>query len=129
VNENELAAGLAATPGYRYANVVGDELFVAGQVSLDSAGKMLGVADPSVQAKACLGNLLTVIEAHAFAVGDIRRLVIYVVGEHENLLSAWQAVTRWFDNNVPPATLLGVTCLGYAEQLVEIDATVRRCAD
>lgn len=32
INEVELAAGLAPTPGYRYASVVADELFVAGQV-------------------------------------------------------------------------------------------------
>jgi enamine deaminase RidA (YjgF/YER057c/UK114 family) len=129
VNENEVAAGLAATPGYRYTELVGDELFIAGQVPLDSTGEMLGLADPSLQAKACLDNVLAVLETHGFAVGDIRRLVIYVVGEHENLLSAWQAVTRWFDNNVPPATLLGVTCLGYAGQLVEIDATIVRRSD
>jgi enamine deaminase RidA (YjgF/YER057c/UK114 family) len=128
VNENELAAGLAPTPGYRYAEQVGDELFVAGQVPLDSAGNVLGVADPAVQARACLDNLLTLLRAHGFAVGDIRRLVVYVTGEHENLLNAWQAVTLWFTNEVPPATLLGVTCLGYAEQLVEIDATVVRRA-
>ena len=49
---------------------------------------------------------------------------IYVVGRHQNLIDAWHAVTRGFDNNVPPATLLGVTVLGYEDQLVEIDAQV-----
>jgi hypothetical protein len=29
-NAAETAAGLAPTPGYRYASVVGDQLFVAG---------------------------------------------------------------------------------------------------
>ena len=36
---------------------------------------------------------------------------------------------RWsscFENNVPPATLLGVTLLGYRDQVVEIDAVVER---
>jgi hypothetical protein len=32
VNEREIAAGLAETPGYRHADEVGDRLFVAGQV-------------------------------------------------------------------------------------------------
>jgi enamine deaminase RidA (YjgF/YER057c/UK114 family) len=90
--------------------------------------KILGVADPAVQTSARLDNLLTLLRAHGFAVGDIRRVVVYVTGEHENLLHAWQAVTLWFNNNVPPATLLGVTCLGYAEQLVEIETTVVRQA-
>ncbi|MDH4146490.1 MAG: RidA family protein, partial [Acidimicrobiia bacterium] len=52
------------------------------------------------------------------------RLIVYVVGEHQNLLDAWSAVTEWFAGDVPPATLLGVNLLGYSDQLVEIDATV-----
>ena len=50
---------------------------------------------------------------------DIRQLTIC-----QNLTDPWQAVTEWFDNNVPPATLLGVALLGYYDQLVEIDATI-----
>jgi hypothetical protein len=48
------------------------------------------------------------------------------VGERENLLAAWRAVTEFFDETVPPATLLGVADLGYENQLVEIDARVTR---
>lgn len=32
MNEAELDSGLPQTPGYRYAQLVADELFVAGQV-------------------------------------------------------------------------------------------------
>jgi enamine deaminase RidA (YjgF/YER057c/UK114 family) len=124
MNEKERAAGLAATPGYRYAEQVGDQLFVAGQVPLDRTGKLLGVGDPEAQTIACLNNLRTLIDVHGFTIADIRRLVIYVAGEHRDLLTAWSAVTKWFDNDVAPATLLGVACLGYAQQIVEIDATV-----
>ena len=49
---------------------------------------------------------------------------VYVVGQHQNLLDAWQAVVRWFADGVPPATLLGVNLLGHAEQLVEVDASI-----
>jgi enamine deaminase RidA (YjgF/YER057c/UK114 family) len=66
---------------------------------------------------------------HGFAVTDIRQLTIYVVGEHQNLLDAWDACVSWFSGNVPPATLLGVNLLGYAQQLVEIDATIVRRGD
>lgn len=126
MNDDELAAGLAETPGYRYAEVVGNRLFVAGQVPSDSSGSLIGTGDPGAQATACLDNLRTILGVHRFEVGDIRQLVVYVVGEHQNLLDAWAAVTAWFTDDVPPATLLGVNLLGYADQLVEVDATVVR---
>ena len=99
-NADEQAAGLAPTPGYRYADVAGDQLFVAGQVPL--------------------------VEVHRFGLADVRQLTVYVVGPHQHLLDAWAAVNEWFDGNVSPATLLGVHLLGYPEQLVEIDATIVR---
>ena len=124
MSEAELRAGLAPTPGYRYADRVGSQLFVAGQVPLDRHGALLALGDAAGQATACLDNLQTLLEVHGFAVHHIRRLVIYVVGEHQHLIDAWSAVTAWFDTDVPPATLLGVDQLGYTDQLVEIDATI-----
>ena len=55
---------------------------------------------------------------------DIHQVTVYVVGPHENLITAWHAVVAGFDMNVPPATLLGVTVLGHRGQLVEVDAVV-----
>lgn len=126
MNEDELDAGLAQTPSYRYADVVGDQLFVAGQVPQTGSGQLIGIGDPAAQATACLDNLRTLVGVHGFAVGDVRHLVIYVVGEHQNLLDAWAAVTAWFDGTVPPATLLGINQLGFSDQLVEVDATIVR---
>lgn len=126
MNENELAAGLAPTPGYRYADTVGDELFVAGQVPNDADGELVAPGDPARQATRCLDNLRTVVETNGFTTADVRHLRVYVVGEHQYLLAAWGAVTTWWDGDVPPATLLGVNDLGYSDQLVEIDARVVR---
>jgi len=50
--------------------------------------------------------------------------MIYVVGRHQNLLDASDAVTAWWSHDVPPATLLGVEHLGYRTQLVEVDARI-----
>ena len=124
MNEAERNAGLPPTPGYRYADVAGDELFVAGQVPNDADGTIVGVGDAHAQADRCLENLFRVIDVNGFRRADVRRLVIYVVGE--DLAAAWSAVRTRFDGEVPPATLLGVARLGYPDQLVEVDATVRR---
>ena len=126
MNDEEVAAGLAPTPGYRYADRVGDQLHVSGQVPLDAEGLLVGRGDPASQARACLDNLAVLVGVHDFTIVDVHRLTIYVVGEHQNLLEAWSAVVDWFDGEAPPATLLGVNLLGYESQLVEIDAVIAR---
>lgn len=124
MNEREISAGLAPTENYQYAQQVGAQLFVAGQVPHDSVANLVGIDDAKAQARQCLTNLRTLITLYGFEERDIRQLKVCAVGEQQNLLDAWQTVTEWFDNDVPPATLLGVARLGYEGQLVEIDATV-----
>ena len=125
MNEGELSAGLAQTSNYRYADRVGGRLFVAGQVPVDSERTVVG-DDAAAQAAQCLRNLFTLVEHHGFSRGDIHQLTVYVVGPHANLIAAWKQVRAEFDDNVPPATLLGVTVLGFVGQLVEIDAVIER---
>jgi enamine deaminase RidA (YjgF/YER057c/UK114 family) len=126
MNEGELGAGLAQTPNYRYADHVGDRLFVAGQVPRDGAANLVAPGDPVVQTRQCLDNLFTLIDHHGFSRDDIHQLTVYVVGPQQNLKDAWIEVTARFDSNVPPATLLGVNLLGYVDQVVEIDAVIQR---
>lgn len=126
MNERELEAGLAPTPGYRYGDVVGEELFVAGQVPLDATGELVAEGDPAGQATQCLDNLRTLVELHGFSIDDIHQMSVLVVGEHQNLLDAWSAVTAWWPESVPPATLIGVNRLGFSRQLVEVDARIVR---
>ncbi len=126
MNEREIQAGLAATPGYQYAQQVGNQLIVAGQVPHDANGNLVGLGNPQAQTIQCLQNLQTLMRLYGFRDRDIRHLRIYVVGDRDALTDAWQAVTDWFNNAVPPATLLGVNLLGHENQLVEIDATIIR---
>ena len=46
MNEEEMNVGLAQTPGYRYVEKLGKQLFVAGQVPCDSDGLLVGLDDP-----------------------------------------------------------------------------------
>ncbi len=125
MNQDEIAAGLAPTDGYRYVERVGGELFVAGQVPVDRSGEIIGEGSPAEQATQCLRNLRTVIETNSFELSDVRHLRVHVVGSHSDLIDAWQAVKTWFSGAVPPATLLGSPVLGHRGQLVEIEAVVR----
>lgn len=124
MNEGEVAAGLAPTAKYCYAQRVASQLFIAGQVPHDAGSNLVGKGDPAAQAIQCLENLFTLIELHGFEQRDIRKLIIYVAGDEQNLTDAWSVISKRFDDQVPPATLLGVNLLGYTNQLVEIDATI-----
>jgi enamine deaminase RidA (YjgF/YER057c/UK114 family) len=124
MNEAESAAGLPATAQYQYAERVGNQLFIAGQVPHNSEGQIVGLDDPHAQALQCLSNLNTLLAVHGFSTSDIRHLAVYVVGGQSNLSMAWSSVADFFGGRVPPATLLGVAGLGYAGQLVEVHATV-----
>ena len=125
MNETEQAAGMASTPGYRYASVVGDRLYLAGQVPHDTQGRLVE-GDVVAQADQCLANLFTLVATHGFHRDDIHHLTIHVVGPQQHLSAAWEAVRLGFGGEVPPATLLGAHLLGHVGQLVEIDASVER---
>jgi enamine deaminase RidA (YjgF/YER057c/UK114 family) len=45
-----------------------------------------------------------------------------MIGERDDLVQVWDAVAAGLAPSRPPSTLLGVTGLGYPDQLVEIDA-------
>lgn len=124
MNDAEIKAGLPATPQYQYAQHIGGQLFVAGQVPNDTSGHIVALGDSQAQAKQCLLNLGTVLAVHGFATSDVRKLLVYVVGEQAALSAAWAGVSQFFGGRVPPATLLGVARLGHEGQLVEVDATV-----
>ena len=102
----------------------GSQLFLAGQVPQAADGSIVAPGEPHAQALQCLANLSKVLAVHGFDALDIRRLVVYVVGEQADLSTAWGAVAEHFGGQVPPATLLGVARLGYPGQVVEIDTTV-----
>jgi len=42
--------------------------------------------------------------------------------DRADLVAAWDVVSRWFGAHDAPSTLLGVTVLGYRDQLVEVEA-------
>lgn len=46
MNEIEEKAGLPATPGYRYAKLVGTELYISGQVPHNKSGVIVAISNP-----------------------------------------------------------------------------------
>ncbi|WP_217235864.1 RidA family protein [Streptomyces sp. AC555_RSS877] len=115
-------------PTYSHASVVeaGTKLaFLAGSVPLDAEGELVGAGDPVRQAEQVIVNLGEQLRAVGSGLQHVLATDVYVVSSEPAVLSAvWEVVEASGLSAGPHAsTLLGVACLGYTGQLVEITAT------
>ena len=120
--------GLFTPPVYAHASVVeaGTKLaFLAGSVPLDADGKLVGAGDPVRQAEQVLANLDEQLRAVGSDMAHVVSTDVYVVSGETAVLSAVWDVVEASGLSIGPhsSTLLGVACLGYTGQLVEITAT------
>jgi enamine deaminase RidA (YjgF/YER057c/UK114 family) len=115
-------------PSYSHATVVaaGTKLaFLAGAVPLDADGKVIGEGDAVRQAEQVLVNLGAQLRSVGSDLGHVVATDVYVVSSEPSVLSAvWEVVEASGLSAGPhSSTLVGVACLGYPGQLVEITAT------
>jgi enamine deaminase RidA (YjgF/YER057c/UK114 family) len=115
-------------PVYSHASVVeaGTKLaFLAGSVTLDADGKIVGEGDPVRQAEQVIANLREQLHAVGSDLEHVVATDVYVVSGEPAVLSAVWDVVEASGLSAGPhsSTLIGVACLGYTGQLVEITAT------
>ncbi|WP_030809854.1 RidA family protein [Streptomyces sp. NRRL F-2799] len=120
--------GLFPPPTYSHASVVeaGTRLaFLAGAVPLDERGELVGPGDPVRQAGQVIANLREQLRAVGSGLEHVLVTEVYVVSDQPSVLSSvWEVVEASGLSKGPhSSTLLGVACLGYTGQLVEITAT------
>jgi len=96
-------------------------LFTAGACPLDEEGNLIGLGDLTEQATAALENLRAVLHLYGTGPEHLVRTTIYVVGDRDDLTRVWEVIATGLAPNRPPSTLLGVSTLGYRDQLVEIE--------
>jgi enamine deaminase RidA (YjgF/YER057c/UK114 family) len=120
------AAALTDLAPYAYAATTdaGARLvFAAGSCPLDEAGATVAPGDIPAQARRCVGNLATALEAAGATLEDVAYTrVLVATTERDDLVAAWTVVHEAFGDHEVPSTLHGVTVLGYPDQLVEIEA-------
>jgi enamine deaminase RidA (YjgF/YER057c/UK114 family) len=86
-------------------------------------GAIAGVGDYAAQAKKAVENMLVALEEAGAGIEDvISTRVLVASADQSDLVSAWDVVRAFFGDHDAPSTLLGVTVLGYPDQLVEIEA-------
>ncbi|MFF7414936.1 Rid family hydrolase [Streptomyces lydicus] len=91
------------------------------------AGSTAAIGDVAGQAAKAVENLQTALaDAGAELYDVISTRVLVASNRQEDLVTAWEVVRDAFGDHDVPSTLMGVTVLGYHDQLVEIEAVARR---
>ena len=119
------SASLAATP-YAYAATApaGSRLiFLAGACPLNDDGTTAAPGDYAGQAARCIETLTQALDVAGATLTDVISTRVLVASSAQaDLVTAWDVVHAAFGSHDVPSTLLGVTVLGYDDQLVEIEA-------
>ena len=120
------SATLSGVAEYAYAATApaGARLiFLAGACPLNEDGSTAAVGDYAGQAAKAFENMRTALADAGASVADvISTRVLVASSQQEDLVTAWEVVRDAFGPHDAPSTLLGVTVLGYKDQLVEIEA-------
>lgn len=120
------SAALADAAEYAYAATApadGRLVFLAGSCPLDAEGRTVGVGDHAAQAVQCVANLRAALAAAGATTDDLVSTRVLVASDRQaDLVTAWEVVRDALAPHDPPSTLLGVTVLGYDDQLVEVEA-------
>ena len=119
------SAALTDTAPYAYAATTDAArlVFTAGACPLDEAGATVAPGDVAAQARQCVANLRTALDAAGATLEDVAYTrVIVATMAREDLVTVWTVVHDAFGEHEVPSTLHGVTVLGYPDQLVEIEA-------
>ncbi|MDQ1177003.1 RidA family protein [Microbacterium sp. SORGH_AS_0421] len=120
------AAALSDAAEYAYAATAPADarlIFLAGSCPLDADGSTAGVGDYAAQAASCIENMTVALRAAGAELTDvISTRVLAASTRQADLVTAWEVVRDAFGDHDVPSTLMGVTVLGYDDQLVEIEA-------
>jgi len=120
------SAELSDVAQYAYAATAPKEarlIFLAGACPLTPDGETAAVGDYAGQAAVCIQTLTTALHAAGATLTDVISTRVLVASSRQaDLVSAWEVVRAAFGEHDVPSTLMGVTVLGYTDQLVEIEA-------
>ncbi|MFJ6605589.1 RidA family protein [Streptomyces lydicus] len=98
-------------------------IFLAGACPLNDDGSTAAIGDYRGQAAKAVENMQAALAASGAALQDvISTRVLVASARQEDLVAAWEVVRDAFADHDVPSTLMGVTVLGYHDQLVEIEA-------
>lgn len=120
------SASLSSVAEYAYAATAPARsrlIFLAGACPLNEDGSTAAIGDYAGQAAKAIENMRTALADAGARLEDVLSTRVLVASaRQEDLVAAWQVVRDSFGDHDVPSTLMGVTVLGYEDQLVEIEA-------
>jgi enamine deaminase RidA (YjgF/YER057c/UK114 family) len=120
------SASLSSVAEYAYAATAPAQsrlIFLAGACPLNEDGSTAAIGDYAGQAAKAVANLRTALADAGASLEDVLATRVLVASaRQEDLVAAWEVVRDSFGDHDAPSTLMGVTVLGYTDQLVEIEA-------
>lgn len=126
INPEDLSP--ATERGFAHVGVASGSrlVFLAGQVSEDADGNLVGAGDLAAQAERALSNVVTALAAAGASYDDVVKATYYVVDWYESKLEPLTmgfraAATRLGIDPIKPSTLVSVTTLAVPDGLIELD--------
>ena len=120
------SAALSSVAQYAYAATAPNDarlIFLAGACPLTPDGETAAAGDYAGQAAVCVETMTAALHAAGATLTDVISTRVLVASSNQaDLVSAWNVVREAFGEHDVPSTLMGVTVLGYTDQLVEIEA-------
>jgi enamine deaminase RidA (YjgF/YER057c/UK114 family) len=120
------SSSLSSVAQYAYAATAPAQarlIFLAGACPLNADGSTAAVGDVAGQAAKAVDNMrIALADAGASLEDVISTRVLVASTRQQDLVAAWQVVRDAFGEHDVPSTLMGVTVLGYTDQLVEVEA-------
>jgi enamine deaminase RidA (YjgF/YER057c/UK114 family) len=120
------SASLSSVAEYAYAATAPAQsrlIFLAGACPLNEDGSTAAIGDYAGQAAKPIENMRIALANAGASLEDVLSTKVLVASaRQEDLVAAWEVVRDSFGDHDVPSTLMGVTVLGYKDQLVEIEA-------
>ena len=113
--------GMTVSPRYSHLVRFDRMLFIAGQVSLDAEGNVVGAGDMRAQLRQVMRNLETVLASAGADFSDVVKVNIFTT-DIERFREAGDVYSDYVVGNPPASTLVQIDRLARPVFLVEIEA-------
>ena len=96
-------------------------VFIAGQLSRDAAGNVVGKGDMRAQMRKACENVKTALEAAGASLADVVKITSFTT-DAEEFFKHIEVRTEFFGDVLPTSTTVEIRRLASPEYLVEIEA-------
>ncbi len=107
--------------GYSHLAKVGKTLYIAGQVARDVQGKLVGKGDFEAQARQVYTNLQNILHETEGGLKNIVKMTTILT--HYGNVESWRKIrSEFFEDLMPPNTLLIIESLASPDFMIEVEA-------